>query len=800
MKSPPTLLTLIAAALALGLAGLVPAVICLLVMVLIGLVGVMVPHRYPGITETSWGRTTVAVVALGLTVLTTAATGTENLVTGNADDPLASAAAVLAVPTGVPLGLLAALAAGSLIAVTLELGTRRGVQSGLVLGTAVLGLACVAAPSGQRLLVPIIVGWPAALLALTKLNVHSITQPDVQIRLTEPPHATEDVRLAPGFRWRVVPVLLALVVSCGLLGVAAMSGLASIAVNTSTDSSVGAQGAANNARSWQTKFLGGRMNLNSRGPLSDDPIAEVPALAPSHWRTATLDYYNGQGWQVTGALSLHTTIASGADGVRLTTEGNDTADGSTDTSEAETPETATPEPEPSKASTIPTATPNATGSPLIDPSPADPGAEPNLGINDEDTGTEGGADSLEKAAVQKGALRSDQVVIRGNGTTQLIAPGRLITANLPGSYAQQTFVSTGDRILVPGRNNDEYTVNTRVYPATATPASLGTATQDAVISSSQSIDPRYLQIPDSLPIRVRDLGKQLVAAAPNRLAAVQAVESRLGQLMSYTLDAPVPPAGQDAVDFALFDSHQGFCEHYASAEVMLLRAADIPARMVVGYLADGQEAQGDGRQLIRKAQAHAWVEVWFPGAGWVTSDATPAGGVDQSFLESMNSAFNRAMSDLADRGIAFVTGIVGPVVVIALLLAAWLFRRALLRFGQQLVRRRQGPEPDRPIDAGLRAAFFRLEAVLTTHGRERAETETLAALKDRVIGSRRYTAPAESGDLERAFDVFTRALYAKVPPGESECREAAAIFDRESGRQAQEVQPVASLGQSAQLM
>jgi transglutaminase-like putative cysteine protease len=798
VKSPPTLLTLIAAALALGLAGLLPAVICLLVMVLIGLVGVMVPHRYPGITETAWGRTTVAAGALGLIVLATAATGPQNLVTGHADDPLGSAADVLAVPTGVPLGLLAALAAGSLIAVTLELGSRRGVQSGLVLGTAVLGLACVAAPSGQRLLVPIIVGWPAALLALTKLNVHAVTQSDVRLRLTDPPHATDDARLAPGFRWRIVPVVLALTVSCGLLGVAAMSGLASIASNTSTSRSSG-QGGAGSARSWETKFQGGRMNLNSRGQLSQDPVAEVPALAPSHWRSATLDYYNGQGWQVTGTSSLHTTISSGTDGVRLTTDGNDTADGSSEASEAATPESPTPAPDVTKTSPNSTPTPT-TKTPLMDPSPADPGAAPSLGINDEDTGALGGADTLELTAAQKGTLRSDQVVIRGSETAQLIAPGRLITAELPAGYAQRTFVSTGDRILLPGHNKDDYTVNTRVYPAIALPASLGTAAQDPVIDSSQSIDPRYLQIPDTLPLRVRDLGQQLVSAASTRLAAVQAVESRLGQLMSYTLNAPVPPTGQDAVDFALFDSHQGFCEHYASAEVMLLRSAGIPARMVVGYQAAGQEVLDNGRQLIRREQGHAWVEVWFPGAGWVTSDATPAGSIDQSFLESVNSAFNRSMSALADRGVAFVTGVVGPIVVIAMLLVAWLFRRALLRFGQRLFARRRagGTEVEPPIDAGLRAAFFRLEAVLTTRGTERAENETLAALKDRVIGSRRYTAPAEKEELERAFDVLGRALYASKPPSEDECREAAAIFDQEAERQ--ESQPVASLGQSAQLM
>ncbi len=204
------------------------------------------------------------------------------------------------------------------------------------------------------------------------------------------------------------------------------------------------------------------------------------------------------------------------------------------------------------------------------------------------------------------------------------------------------------------------------------------------------IDPRYLQVPDTLPARVRDLGEQLVGGATTRLAAVQAVGTRLRQSMSYTLDAPVPPSGADAVDFALFESHQGFCEHYASAAVMLLRSGGIPARMVVGYLAEGKESIGDDRQLIRQAQAHAWAEVWFPGAGWVTFESTPAGGLDESFLDDLNSAFNRAMNDLAERFSAFVAGVVGPVVLGVVLLVIWLFRRFLLRQLARLVARVTG--------------------------------------------------------------------------------------------------------------
>ncbi|MBT0771323.1 transglutaminase domain-containing protein [Kineosporia sp. J2-2] len=746
MKNLATLVTLVAAALGLGLAGLLPAVVCLLVMALVVLVGALVPVRWPQITEVSWRRTGLAAVALGLVVLATTLTGPQNLLTGRLDTPLASAASVLAVPEGVPLGLLAALAAGSLIAVTLELGHHRGVQSGLVLGTAVLGLACVAAPSGQRLLVPIIIGWPAALLALTRLTGEHHPPPEgVRMTLTGPPHAPAESGLAPAVRWRFVPVLLAMTVSCCLLGAAAASGLARIAQNSSFSGGGGA--ATNSARAWQSKFLGGRMNLNSRGPLSENAVAEVPLDAPAHWRTATLDRYNGVGWGTTGTGGISTSLSQGADGVELRTSGDDSAQ------TAQTPD-------------------------------------------DGSTGTG-----------QLGSTRSDRVVIRGSGTAQVISPGRLVSADLPGDYAERTFVSNGDRVLLSAQDNDEYEVTSLVYPDVYREASLGTAADDEVGVSSSTIDERWLQVPVTLPQRVRDLGTQLAAGATSRLAAVRAVEARLGRMMTYTLDAPVPTGGQDAVDFALFDSRQGYCEHFASAEIMLLRSAGIPARMVVGYLADGSDVVDGGRQVIRGAQAHAWVEVWFPDAGWVTSDPTPAGGIGQSFLQSVNSAFNHAMSDLADALVAFATGVVGPVVLVVVLLVLWLFRRVLIAWFVRAPGIMTDDDP--PLDPVLRKGLADLDSALLLQGVPRAPNETLVAVRDRVLGDRRYAEPdhsdllAQKADLERAFDVLTRALYARTPPTPDECAGAAAVFGQEAERrraQVREGQPVVSLGQSAQLM
>jgi protein-glutamine gamma-glutamyltransferase len=93
------------------------------------------------------------------------------------------------------------------------------------------------------------------------------------------------------------------------------------------------------------------------------------------------------------------------------------------------------------------------------------------------------------------------------------------------------------------------------------------------------------------------------------------------QQFFYTLQ---PPAlGRNAVDEFLFDTHRGFCEHYASSFTLLMRAAGIPARVVTGYQGGERNAVGD-YYLVRQSDAHAWSEVWLDGRGWVRVDPTAA--------------------------------------------------------------------------------------------------------------------------------------------------------------------------------
>jgi hypothetical protein len=89
----------------------------------------------------------------------------------------------------------------------------------------------------------------------------------------------------------------------------------------------------------------------------------------------------------------------------------------------------------------------------------------------------------------------------------------------------------------------------------------------------------------------------------------------------YTLNPPI--LGKDPVDEFLFKTKRGFCEHYATSFVYLMRAAGVPARIVTGY--QGGELNPNGNYLIvRQSDAHAWAEVWLEGRGWVRVDPTAA--------------------------------------------------------------------------------------------------------------------------------------------------------------------------------
>jgi transglutaminase-like putative cysteine protease len=135
-----------------------------------------------------------------------------------------------------------------------------------------------------------------------------------------------------------------------------------------------------------------------------------------------------------------------------------------------------------------------------------------------------------------------------------------------------------------------------------------------------SIRRRYLSLPDKLPQRVRDLALDLTANQINLYDRAMAIETYLRKF-PYSLDVPAPPSDRDAADYFLFDLKKGYCDYFATSMVVLTRAAGLPARLVTGY-SSGSYDYNARRFVVVAANAHAWVEIYFPTIGWVEFEPT----------------------------------------------------------------------------------------------------------------------------------------------------------------------------------
>jgi transglutaminase-like putative cysteine protease len=131
---------------------------------------------------------------------------------------------------------------------------------------------------------------------------------------------------------------------------------------------------------------------------------------------------------------------------------------------------------------------------------------------------------------------------------------------------------------------------------------------------------RALRLPPGFNPRARALAAGWRANGGSDLQVLaRAVEHFRGERLQYTTEPRL--LGRDSVDEFLFDSREGFCEHFSSAFVFLMRAAGVPARVVTGYQG-GDMNPVDGRFTVRQSDAHAWSEVYLRGRGWTRVDPT----------------------------------------------------------------------------------------------------------------------------------------------------------------------------------
>lgn len=137
----------------------------------------------------------------------------------------------------------------------------------------------------------------------------------------------------------------------------------------------------------------------------------------------------------------------------------------------------------------------------------------------------------------------------------------------------------------------------------------------------------YLQLP-AVPRDVYELARKVVEGVESPYARALAVEGYLRHNYPYDLAVPPPRAGRDFVAYFLLELKRGYCTYHATAMVVMLRAVGIPARWVQGFRLD-EPQEFTGELTVTRAHAHAWVEAYFPGYGWVLFEPTPAHALPQ---------------------------------------------------------------------------------------------------------------------------------------------------------------------------
>ncbi|MDD5467425.1 MAG: transglutaminase-like domain-containing protein [Anaerolineales bacterium] len=167
------------------------------------------------------------------------------------------------------------------------------------------------------------------------------------------------------------------------------------------------------------------------------------------------------------------------------------------------------------------------------------------------------------------------------------------------------------------RSGDSYYVRSSLSGVTVK------AMREAGVGYPEWILERYLPLPASITSRTYQLAHDLTDGLPTHYDKVIAITNYLRENMTYLETLESLPYDQELVEWFLFESKQGYCNYYATAEVILLRAVGIPARLAVGY-ASGEVDEINRAYIVRQRDAHAWPEVYFPDIGWVEFEPTSA--------------------------------------------------------------------------------------------------------------------------------------------------------------------------------
>lgn len=209
-----------------------------------------------------------------------------------------------------------------------------------------------------------------------------------------------------------------------------------------------------------------------------------------------------------------------------------------------------------------------------------------------------------------------------------------------------------------------------------------------------------LQLPAGYNPRTLATARQWRAeAGTDDAAVVQRALDWIRAEFAYSITAP--PLGRNALDEFLFETQEGYCEHYAAAFVTLMRGAGIPARVATGYVGGYRNPIGD-YWLVRSSDAHAWAEVWLPQRGWVRVDPTAAVAPERIY-------------DILDSRAPGAGGLLGDGASPLFDAGDWLRRQwndLVLGFNAERQQRLLAPFGIRQLDSGALIALFSACAAL----------------------------------------------------------------------------------------
>lgn len=317
-----------------------------------------------------------------------------------------------------------------------------------------------------------------------------------------------------------------------------------------------------------------------------------------------------------------------------------------------------------------------------------------------------------------------------------------------------------------------------------TPAQMGMARMYTVISSVPDAAPRdlrrapreyprrmsrYLQTPLAAD-RVKELARQVAAKERNPYDRVVALQHYLWDNCTYDLQAPrLPVTEDDAVSYFLFATKRGYCDMFASSLAIMARCVGVPTRLATGY-AQGEHDPETGEWIVRDRDRHSWVEVYFPGYGWVPFEATPAGQIPEAgFWTSVWREARMLASDPTTRTLLLIAALSMAVAALRMVTGS---RPATDPFARH--ERRLRPNARRAQDV-----WRRLARLLRGHGVTAGRSVTPMELFWRADAA--LPPEADREPLRRALELVTRELYSGHAEGGGSAEEMEAAF-REAAR------------------